>query len=174
MNLGLVCCAQLLTLINDILDHTRLDVNKLQLEERRFGLRELIAESLDVASISAAEKGLELVCQIDPMTCSYVVGDSNRVRQILVNLLSVRPLSQRFSPLLAHLFFRFLVERDQVYAPGPRPPLRHLPADAVAWTQRRRNIPRRGRYTISLDCRGSFIMNVSENSSTDDIKHSPS
>ena len=77
----------LLTIINDILDFSKIESGKLQLEQHPFNLRDCIEESLDLLASEAAQKGLELVHLIDPSTPDTIVGDSNRLRQILVNLL---------------------------------------------------------------------------------------
>jgi len=77
----------LLTIINDILDFSKIESGKLQLEQHPFNLRDCIEESLDLLAPEAAQKGLELVHLIDPSTPDTIVGDSNRLRQILVNLL---------------------------------------------------------------------------------------
>ena len=78
----------LLTLINDILDFSKIESGKLDLEEHPFDLRNCIEESLDLLSAKAAEKNLELAYSIDSDVPDVVLGDSTRVRQILVNLLS--------------------------------------------------------------------------------------
>ena len=77
----------LLTIINDILDFSKIESGKLQLEQHPFNLRSCIEESLDLLAPEAAQKGLELVHLIDESTPDTIVGDINRLRQILVNLL---------------------------------------------------------------------------------------
>jgi signal transduction histidine kinase/CheY-like chemotaxis protein len=78
----------LLTLINDILDISKIESGKLELEKHSFNLRMCVEESLDLLAFKAAEKGIELAYLIHPQTPSTIVGDSTRLRQILVNLLS--------------------------------------------------------------------------------------
>ncbi|OCQ99703.1 multi-sensor hybrid histidine kinase [Oscillatoriales cyanobacterium USR001] len=78
----------LLTLINDILDFSKIESGKLDLEEHPFDLRNCIEESLDLLITKAAEKNLELAYSIEPSVPDVVIGDSTRLRQILVNLLS--------------------------------------------------------------------------------------
>ncbi len=77
----------LLTIINDILDFSKIESGKLELEQHPFNLRSCIEESLDLLASEAAKKGLELVHLIDESTPEIIVGDINRLRQILVNLL---------------------------------------------------------------------------------------
>ncbi len=78
----------LLTLINDILDISKIESGKLELEKHSFNLRTCVEESLDLLALKAAEKGIELAYLIHPQTPRTIVGDATRLRQILVNLLS--------------------------------------------------------------------------------------
>lgn len=78
----------LLTIINDILDFSKIEAGKLELEEQPFDLRECVESSLDLLRLRAAEKGLELVYQMDADVPAAIVGDVTRLRQIMVNLLS--------------------------------------------------------------------------------------
>ena len=78
----------LLTLINDILDISKIESGKLELEKHSFNLRTCVEESLDLLALKAAEKKIELAYLIHPQTPRTIVGDSTRLRQILVNLLS--------------------------------------------------------------------------------------
>jgi PAS domain S-box-containing protein len=78
----------LLEIINDILDYSKADVGKIEIEQRPFDLRAVVEESLDLLSPRALEKGLNLACLIEDGTPEALIGDSARVRQILVNLLS--------------------------------------------------------------------------------------
>jgi signal transduction histidine kinase/CheY-like chemotaxis protein len=78
----------LLTLINDILDFSKIEAGKLELEQRAFDLRLCVEESLELLSNKAFEKNLNLIYHIHRDTPDIVVGDSTRLKQILVNLLS--------------------------------------------------------------------------------------
>jgi len=78
----------LLTLINDILDFSKIESGKLDLEEHPFDIRTCIEESLDLVATRAAQKQLELGYLIDRSVPSTAIGDSSRLRQILINLLS--------------------------------------------------------------------------------------
>lgn len=78
----------LLTIINDILDFSKIEAGKLDLEAFSFNLRTCIEESLDLLAARAAEKNLELTYQISPHTPLALIGDLNRLRQILVNLIA--------------------------------------------------------------------------------------
>ncbi|MEG4091765.1 response regulator [Microcoleus sp. Pol12B4] len=78
----------LLTLINDILDFSKIESGKLDLEEHPFDIRSCIEESLDLVAAKAAEKKLEVGYLIDRTVPTTAIGDSTRLRQILINLLS--------------------------------------------------------------------------------------
>jgi signal transduction histidine kinase/DNA-binding response OmpR family regulator/HPt (histidine-containing phosphotransfer) domain-containing protein len=78
----------LLDLINDILDFSKIEAGRLDLERQAFNLRVCVEESLDLVANRAQEKGLELAYSYDPQLPTYFIGDTARIRQILVNLLS--------------------------------------------------------------------------------------
>ncbi|MCW3100475.1 MAG: response regulator [Chthonomonadaceae bacterium] len=78
----------LLTIINDILDYSKIEAGQLELEQQPFDVRDVVEASLDLISTRAAEKGLELAYVLQPDTPDAVRGDVTRLRQILVNLLS--------------------------------------------------------------------------------------
>jgi signal transduction histidine kinase/CheY-like chemotaxis protein len=78
----------LLDLINDILDFSKIEAGRLDLEQHAFNLRVCVEESLDLVANRAEEKELELVYNYDPNLPDYFIGDTARIRQILVNLLS--------------------------------------------------------------------------------------
>ncbi|ROR32136.1 ATP-binding protein [Inmirania thermothiophila] len=76
----------LLTLLNDVLDLSRVEAGRLELQEGPFHLRELVEEVLSMLGAAAAEKGLELVHLVYADVPEAVVGDAVRLRQVLVNL----------------------------------------------------------------------------------------
>ena len=76
----------LLSLVNDILDSAKIEAGKLELEILRFDLCSTLKDTFDFLAIGAHEKGLELVCQVDPEVPFLLRGDPGRLRQILVNL----------------------------------------------------------------------------------------
>ena len=78
----------LLTTIKDILDFSKLDLGKLEIERHRFDLRHCVEESLDLLSSSASEKNVNLAYFIDDSVPAALVSDCTRLRQILANLLS--------------------------------------------------------------------------------------
>lgn len=78
----------LLYIINDILDFSKIEAGKLELEQRPYNLRDCIEESLDLVALKAAEKRLGLGYSIAENIAEVLIGDVNRLRQILVNLLN--------------------------------------------------------------------------------------
>ncbi len=78
----------LLTIINDILDHSKIELGKLDIEMHPFDLRRCIEDSLDLLSADASRKNINLAYFIDESVPATLVGDITRLRQILVNLLS--------------------------------------------------------------------------------------
>lgn len=77
----------LLNIINDILDFSKIEAGKLLIDETDFRLDELVEETVDLLTVKAFEKNLEMLCIIDPEIPSRFLGDPVRIRQILVNLL---------------------------------------------------------------------------------------
>jgi PAS domain S-box-containing protein len=78
----------LLTVINDILDLSKVEAGELKLERHVFNLRKAIESAIDLASPRAGEKQLELSYFIEPDVPVNVVGDVVRLRQVLLNLLN--------------------------------------------------------------------------------------
>jgi len=78
----------LLITINDVLDISKIESNKLDLEDHPFDLRECIETSLDIVAPIANQKELQLQYFIEPDVPAQVKGDVARVRQVLLNLLS--------------------------------------------------------------------------------------
>ena len=77
----------LLTIINDILDVSKIEAGKLSLEIREFDLRDLVLDTLKGLKVSADAKGLSLVCDVEPDVPALVRGDPGRLRQVLINLI---------------------------------------------------------------------------------------
>jgi two-component system sensor histidine kinase/response regulator len=76
----------LLGIINDILDFSKVEAGMLELEEAPFSLRACVADTLKALAIRAQEKGLEIVLDVATDVPDGLVGDTGRLRQILVNL----------------------------------------------------------------------------------------
>jgi signal transduction histidine kinase/DNA-binding response OmpR family regulator len=76
----------LLSIINDILDYSKIEARKLDLEEIDFDLRVTVEDTTDIVSHRAHMKGLEVNCLINSDVPSLLIGDPGRLRQILTNL----------------------------------------------------------------------------------------
>src|SRR5687767_7143220 len=77
----------LLNLINDILDLSKVEASQLELERTGFSLHDLVEKVREMVAVRAQEKGLVLVCEIEPDVPGDLVGDPTRLRQVLLNLL---------------------------------------------------------------------------------------
>jgi len=77
----------LLEIINDILDYSKIEAGKLQMESKVFELTEILDSTSQLFSYTAEEKGLELIFDIDTNIPVLLVGDSLRIKQIINNLL---------------------------------------------------------------------------------------
>ncbi len=78
----------LMTILNDILDISKIDAGKLHIEDRSFALRDCIEQTLYLFSSIASEKNISLSSDISKNVPNYLIGDITRIRQILVNFLS--------------------------------------------------------------------------------------
>ncbi|MEW6218706.1 MAG: response regulator [Thermodesulfobacteriota bacterium] len=78
----------LLVLLNDILDFSRIEAGRIELEEAAFDLSEVVATAMRTVTLEAHRKGLELLCHLPATIPTRLVGDAFRLRQILLNLLS--------------------------------------------------------------------------------------
>jgi PAS domain S-box-containing protein len=81
------CAEHLLSVINNILDISKIEAGKLSLEVSQFSLREISGRALAMMQAKAAEKGLKLRVLIDPVLPALVNGDATRVSQALLNYL---------------------------------------------------------------------------------------
>jgi PAS domain S-box-containing protein len=77
----------LLSIINDILDYSKIEAGRIELETSPFDLRQCMEDSLDLFAARAVEKKIELICRMGPEVPRDVIGDAARLRQILVNLI---------------------------------------------------------------------------------------
>jgi signal transduction histidine kinase/DNA-binding response OmpR family regulator len=81
-----ISASSLLTLIDDILDYSKIEAGKIVLDPHPFDLAELVAETLHSLAIRAHQKNLELSFQFEPGVPFQIVSDSVRLRQVLLNL----------------------------------------------------------------------------------------
>ena len=78
----------LMTILNDILDLSKIEAGKLELESAPFDVRQLAGQIQKAWNETARRKGLELVLTVTPDTPAWLLGDALRVRQVLLNLVS--------------------------------------------------------------------------------------
>jgi len=77
----------LLALINEILDYSKIEAGKLEIDSTPFGLEEVIAQATHPLGLQAAQKGLRLRCELAPGMPDRMIGDPVRLRQVIMNLL---------------------------------------------------------------------------------------
>ncbi|MBC7544609.1 MAG: response regulator, partial [Candidatus Sericytochromatia bacterium] len=80
--------ATLSTILNDILDYSKLEVGKLTVHAEPFDVEALVADVAEMMAMRADEKGLDVVLHLDPGLPSRLIADSSRIKQVLLNLLS--------------------------------------------------------------------------------------
>lgn len=88
LNVAKECSIQLLGIINDILDYSKMAAGKLVLAPRAVRVRKTIETAMDVVMLRAHEKNVDLTSYVDPLVPAVLLLDHTRVKQILVNLLS--------------------------------------------------------------------------------------
>ena len=77
----------LLALINDVLDFSKIESGRFDVDDQPFDLVRCVEDSVDLLGVRAAEKQLGLAASVDPTVPRWIRGDATRLRQILVNLL---------------------------------------------------------------------------------------
>jgi CheY-like chemotaxis protein/HPt (histidine-containing phosphotransfer) domain-containing protein len=80
--------SMLLTVVNDLLDFSKIEAGKIEFTQEPFALDTLVDNSVSIVRGSAEAKGLELRVATDPCLSRFFVGDENRLRQVLLNLLN--------------------------------------------------------------------------------------
>lgn len=78
----------LLAVINDILDFSKFEAGKLQKESIDVDVGSLVRGVVDMVVVKGWEKGIDVICKVDPPIDSYLKSDPNRLRQVLLNLVS--------------------------------------------------------------------------------------
>ena len=79
---------RLSSIISDVMDISRIEAGKLELRNISFNIRSLIKDAAAYYKVQAARKGLDLRCSIDPELPDFLIGDPDKLNQILFNLLS--------------------------------------------------------------------------------------
>jgi PAS domain S-box-containing protein len=78
---------KLMSIINDILDFSKMEAGKLQIHNKTFILKEFIEETIILNQTYAQQKGLELIYKLNACDAKNFIGDPDRLRQVLINLL---------------------------------------------------------------------------------------
>ena len=76
----------ILALVNDILDFSKLEVGKMVFEATPFSLIDVVENTIDLISMEAHKKGLEVIIDVDTTLPEFIIGDANRLRQVILNL----------------------------------------------------------------------------------------
>ena len=104
LNLAKLSADSLLSLINEILDYSKIEAGKLEIEAIDFNLGDTIGDTMKTLSLRAHQKGLELAYDTPPDVPDALLGDPGRLRQVIVNLIgnaikfTERGRSRSFSP----------------------------------------------------------------------------
>ncbi len=86
LNMAKMSADSLLSLINDILDYSKIEAGKLEIDTIDFNLGDTIGDTMKTLSLRAHQKGLELAYDLQPDVPDALMGDPGRLRQIIVNL----------------------------------------------------------------------------------------
>lgn len=78
----------LLTVVSDVLDLSKIEAGRMEIEDHPFSIRELVEQALDIVAVRASDKNLDLLYTAADAVPEALVGDPGRLRQVLVNLLS--------------------------------------------------------------------------------------
>ncbi|MBF0428728.1 MAG: response regulator [Magnetococcales bacterium] len=95
----------LLALVNDILDLSKIEAGQFELDHTPFNVRELFDSSVSILSLTARDKGLQLVCLIDDAVPEEMLGDPDRLRQILLNLINNAIKFTKFGKITIHVTY---------------------------------------------------------------------
>lgn len=99
----------LLGVLNDILDISKIEANKLELAEETFSLTQVLASLRDIFTVQVEQKGIELSTEIGPDIPDLVTGDAGRLRQVLVNLVGNAVKFTEFGGILVSVSWECLV-----------------------------------------------------------------
>ncbi|QMU29976.1 hybrid sensor histidine kinase/response regulator [Adhaeribacter radiodurans] len=104
----------LLTVINDVLDFSKIESGKMELEQQSFNLRECLEEVLDMFASKAAQQQLELLYELDSKLPNCIVGDYSRLQQILINLVGNALKFTAAGEIVVKATLEQLLENDQL------------------------------------------------------------
>lgn len=107
--------SSLLKLLNNVLDFSKIEAGKLDLESVHFSLRDLVGDTVSTMAARAQSKGLELNCDIRPEVPNALIGDSERLRQVIINLVgNAIKFTERGEILIQIDLIRFTGNRAQL------------------------------------------------------------
>ncbi len=151
----------LLTIINDILDITKLESRQIEVYLKPFSLRKCIEDSIDILMIKASQKNIAISYNINNDTPKYIVSDYHRLRQILVNIISN---AIKFTPVHGHVDIdissTFISNYDPEKIPSNNKPIANNSTDSNddILTQLYENDPQNGDiYTIHFKIKDTGI-----------------
>ena len=84
---AMMSAQHLMNLVNDILDISKIEAGRLELEQKIFSLRDVLHAAVEIVKVNAVNKNLTIELELPPELPEYVVGDQQRLRQVLLNLL---------------------------------------------------------------------------------------
>ena len=82
------CSTGLMSIINDVLDMAKLNAREMKFDIEEMSLRKCLEESYDTICLDANQKNIELIFEIKPDVPNVLLGDFNRIKQILINILN--------------------------------------------------------------------------------------
>jgi signal transduction histidine kinase/DNA-binding response OmpR family regulator/HPt (histidine-containing phosphotransfer) domain-containing protein len=103
----------LLAIINDILDYSKIESGRLELEQESLRVTDVVEEALDMVAERARAKGVELLHQVDPEVPATIRGDITRLRQILTNLVGNAVKFTEKGEVLVHVVLRKAAQGDE-------------------------------------------------------------
>lgn len=77
----------LLSVLNDVLDYSKIEAGRMDIEKTKFSVAQLVSEAVSIFALRSAESGIELVVYINPALPADVTGDVTRIKQVIINLL---------------------------------------------------------------------------------------
>ncbi|MBL4608586.1 MAG: response regulator [Pseudomonadales bacterium] len=77
----------LLAVLNDVLDYSKIEAGRMDIEKTKFNFAQLVSEAVSLFALRSAESGIELIVYIDPLLPVDAIGDSTRIKQVIINLL---------------------------------------------------------------------------------------
>ncbi|MCD1653870.1 response regulator [Treponema zuelzerae] len=114
----------MLTLVNDLLDITKAEAGQMKIENIDFVLSDTIERSVDLVSMEAHKKGLEICIDIDPGIPLWVIGDPNRLQQVILNLVKNAVKFTASGQVVVHAELR--KNRGEALLPGTPEEMVHL------------------------------------------------